>query len=120
MKNKKNIELANYLFSILKSNRMVMFSWGFNSPSVIENGLMFKVEGFLHQGTVRVVLDEGKDLFEIQLISNKNELIKTIEDVYFDQLVGVIDSNVERVSNYDEVVKNTYRYDSSNSVEKNN
>ena len=46
---------------------MVMWSWGFNSPKAIANGLSFKVQGFKFKGTVEVVYNEGTDLFDISL-----------------------------------------------------
>ena len=37
------MEMAKYIMQILRSQLMVMWSWGFNSPIAIENGLRFKV-----------------------------------------------------------------------------
>lgn len=102
------MEMAKYILSILKTNMPVIFSWGFNSPVVLENGLRFNVNGFKHKGKVAVLYDEGKDLFNIQILSFKNEVIETIEGVYFDQLIEVIDSRVEFVENYNEAVKAKY------------
>ncbi len=39
--------------------------------------------GFRHTGMVQVILDEGKDLFEIHLIPDSEGERKIIEDVYF-------------------------------------
>lgn len=73
-------------------------SWGVNPESmkVIEGGLEFHCQGFKHAGKVQIVLDEGKDLFEVHLISENGEKIKTIEDVFLDNLVSVIDENIEK------------------------
>ena len=102
--------MANYIFSILKSNRMVMWSWGFSNPMAIANndGLIFKVNGFKHKGFVKVLYNEGKDLFEVILLDNRKMESHRIDDVYIDSLVDVIDGAVERTSDYAERVKNEY------------
>lgn len=102
------MEMANYILSILKHQSMVVFSWGFNSPTALSNGLMFKVQGFIFKGWVKVVYNEGSDLFDITLLSYKMEIQKEIEGVFFDELVNVIDSNVEKVRDYENRVKQEY------------
>lgn len=99
--------MANYIMQILRSYAMVVFSWGFNNPTAIENGLRFKVQGFKFKGTVEVEYNEGTDLFDIRLIQN-GKVVETIEDVYLDSLVDVIDNHVEKVDNYKQRVINTY------------
>ena len=86
---------------------MVVFSWGFNAPTAIANGLRFKVQGFKFKGTVEVVYNEGTDLFEVKLIKN-GKVVETIEDVYLDSLVDVIDYRVEKVDDYKERVEAEY------------
>lgn len=98
------MELANYIYSIIKSSPIVMFSWGFNSPIAIKNGLRFKVNGFKHQGWVSVVYNEGTDLFEVSLIKN-GKVVKEVEDVYVDMLISLIDGLVERSETYKEDVE---------------
>jgi len=44
---------------------MTVWSWGFNSPVFIQNGLQFKVQGFIFQGVVQIRYNEGTDLFDI-------------------------------------------------------
>lgn len=101
--------MAEYILQILRSQLMVVFSWGFHRPTALPNnvGLSFMVEGFKYQGEVRVIYNEGADLFEVHLDNGCVE-----EDIYADQLVGVIDSMVERTDNYAETVTNTYKLSS--------
>ena len=103
-----NKEMAEYIYSILRSNLNVMWSWGLNKPTIVENGLKFKVQGFIFRGWVHVIYNEGSDLFDIKLVTIKNIEKKSIEGVFFDQLIEVIDENVEHVKNYEEVVKKMY------------
>ena len=86
---------------------MVVFSWGFNTPTAIANGLRFKVQGFKFKGTVEVEYNEGTDLFEVKLIKN-GKVVETVEDVYLDSLVDVIDYRVEKVDNYKERIEAEY------------
>ena len=102
------MEMAKYILSILKSQLMVVWSWGFNSPTALSNGLKFKVQGFIHKGWVVVNYNEGTDLFDIAFLSSKMEIKKEIEGVFFDELVDVIDFNVEKVNDYDNRVKQEY------------
>lgn len=92
------MEMAQYILSLLKTNLTIVFSWGFHRPTTIENGLKFMVKGFKFEGCVSVVYDEGMDLFNITLTNRSYS--ETIEGVYADSLVEVIDFHVERTSNY--------------------
>ena len=100
--NDYNLELAKYIWSILKTQITIFMSWGVEPKSmkVIEKGLEFHCQGFKHTGKVQIVLDEGKDLFEVHLISENGEKVKTIEDVFLDKLISVIDENIEKTEDY--------------------
>lgn len=101
------MEMAKYIMSILRTQLMVVWSWGFNSPIAVKNGLRFKVQGYKFRGVVEVVYNEGKDLFDVSFIK-ANKVIKSVEDVYFDMLVDVIDNYVEKTSDYKKRVKQQY------------
>lgn len=102
--------MAKYILSILRMELMVVFSWGFHSPMALpdDGGLAFKVDGFKHRGWVFVKYNDGKDLFDVELRDNAMTIIRVIENVYFDQLVTVIDNAVEHTENYEEQVKELY------------
>lgn len=102
------MEMAAYIMSILKSQLMIVFSWGFNSPVAIENGLKFKVQGYKHKGTVIVKYVEGIDLFSVSTYSKDGVMKETRTDVFFDELVSVIDNMVEIVPDYKERVSKDY------------
>ena len=102
------MEMAKYIMQILRTQSMIVMSWGFNSPVALPNGLKFKVQGYLHRGWVEVTYNEGRDLFEVRTINKDGSVKQEVEDVYFDCLVNVIDGLVERCSNYHEKVKETY------------
>ena len=105
-----NKEMANYIFSIFRSNPFVVMSWGINlaSINIVEVGVKFHVQGFIHTGYVQVVLNEGEDLFEVTLISEEGETLKTIEHIFVDNLICVIDSAVEKCENYQERISQEY------------
>ena len=91
--------------TILRSQLMVVFSWGFNSPKRLpdDKGLRFNVEGFKYRGVVEVIYNIGSDLFEVHLSDGTK-----VEDVYLDNLVEVIDSLVEKTLNYEQRVQQEY------------
>ena len=103
------MEMAKYILSILRTELMVVFSWGFNSARVIENGLAFQVQGFKHKGRVEVKYDEGWDLFIVRTINRDGTVKEEQDGVYADGLVSVIDGMVERTEDYSSRVRNHYR-----------
>ena len=105
-----NVRLAKYIWTILTSYPIILMSWGIDSKTVrtIELGLEFHCQGFKHRGLVRVTLNEGEDLFEVSLIDENGEIVNTIESVFCDNLVAVIDSAVEKCENYEERISQEY------------
>ena len=102
------MEMANYIMQILRTQLGIVFSWGFHNPKAIDNGLKFRVQGYLHTGWVEVLYNEGRDLFEVRTINKDGSVKQEVEDVYFDCIVDVIDGLVERCKHYNEKVKETY------------
>lgn len=105
--------IANYIREILLSQLMVVFSWGAHNFQSLgeseegEGGLLFNVNGFKHQGQVKIMLN-WLDLFDVYLLNEDGCLKKKIEDVYIDSLIEVIDCAIEKVDNYEECVKREY------------
>lgn len=93
--------------TILKTQLMVVWSWGFHQPVAIENGLQFKVQGYKFKGVVEVAYNEGRDLFDVRFLK-ANKVVNTIEGVFFDMLVDTIDDFVEKTSDYEQRVKKQY------------
>ncbi len=100
--------MAKYIMRILRSQLMVMWSWGFNSPIAIKNGLRFKVQGFKFKGIVEVVYNEGWDLFDVSFIK-AGKTIDKVEGVYLDTLVETIDLYVEKTADYEQRVRAEYQ-----------
>ncbi len=100
--------MAKYIMQILRSQLMVMWSWGFNSPIAIEDGLRFKVQGFKFRGIVEVKYNEGWDLFDVSFIK-AGKVVEAIEGVYIDTLVSVIDNYVEKTPDYEQRVREEYQ-----------
>ena len=92
--------------TILRSQLMVVFSWGFHSPKRLpdDKGLRFNVEGFKYRGVVEVIYNIGSDLFDVVLPNTGTK----VEDVYLDNLVELIDSLVEKTLNYEQRVQQEY------------
>ncbi len=102
----RNLELANYIWEILKTRIEIIMSWGIDpgQAKVIECGMEIHVQGFIHTGFVQITLNEGTDLFEIKLLSEERELVKFIDGVYLDCLVKTLDENIEKCENYEQRV----------------
>ena len=104
-------ELAMYIWQILTTQMTIIMSWGIDPSKarVIENGIELHVQGFLHTGFLQITLNEGADLFEITLLSEKRETVKFIDGVYLDCLVDTIDREVEKCDNYEQRVSEYLR-----------
>ena len=89
--------MAEYIMQILRSQLVVVFSWGFNTPMRLpdDKGLRFLVNGYLHQGAVEVIYNAGADLFVVNTLNADGSIKQQVEDVYLDCLVNVIDKMVE-------------------------
>ncbi|MBO7300337.1 MAG: hypothetical protein J6U53_02890 [Tidjanibacter sp.] len=100
--------MAEYILQILRSQLMVVFSWGFHCPTALpdDRGLSFLVDGFKYKGEVQVIYNEGVDLFEVVLTNTGDR----VEDVYLDCLVNVIDGMVERCADYQSRVEAEYGF----------
>lgn len=105
-----NLKIAEYIFEIFKSNLPVVWSWGIDPASiqVIDWGVKFHVQGFKHKGYVLVVYNEGEDLFEVSLISENDQIVKTTEHIFLGDLISVIDDAVEKTDNYSERICQEY------------
>ena len=73
--------MAKYILSILRTQPIVVFSWGFHNACALPNGLKFSVSGYLHQGLVEVAYNEGADLFEVHLDNGRVKQQMCIGDV---------------------------------------
>ena len=103
------MNMANYILRILKSRIFIILSWGFNSPIRLENGLKFKVQGYIHSGWVEVLYNEGNDLFDVCTLNPDGTVKRKETDVYLDCLVDVIDGMVERTEDYKKRVEQDYK-----------
>ena len=103
--------MARYIWRVFQHS-VIPLSWGicFASVRTLENGTEFHVHGYKMRGYVKVEYDEGSDTFTVTLTPDdtlKNRI--TIENVYFDNLIPVIDENVEYCENYETKVRQWLR-----------
>ena len=111
-------EIAGYILSIFRTNPFVVMSWGINPATItiVDVGVRFHVQGFIHTGYVQVVLNEGEDLFEVTLISEEGETLNKIEHIFVDNLISVIDDAVEKCENYQERISQEYGITTGNEL----
>lgn len=84
----------------------VVLSWGVSKKCCTTYNemptLMLKVSALVHKGWVYISLNEDKDVYEVRLMNTKNECIKTVDEVYCDQLGETIDQLIEKPSSMTE------------------
>ena len=98
MANKLTTDMSRYIWHILTLDPYIPMSWGIDLESLESDNtsLEFHVQGFIHTGNVRITYIEGADVFQVTLYGEDGELKETINDVYNDNLVSVIDEKVEK------------------------
>ena len=98
MANKLTTDMSRYIWHILTLDPYIPMSWGIDLESLESDNtsLEFHVQGFVHTGNVRITYIEGADVFQVTLYGEDGELKETINDVYLDNLVSVIDEKVEK------------------------
>lgn len=106
-----DVELAKYIWSILKSRLPVLMSWGvdLDTMKVIDRGLQFHVQGFILTGNVVIVYNEGTDYFDVVFHRDDSpEEVQSYSNVALDELVDLIDSEVEKTADYEKKFSDTY------------
>ena len=79
----------------------VIMSWGVSKriATVYQDKatLALRVSGVLHKGWVYISLDEGRDCYVVTFLSaDKKKVVSVHDEVYCEDLSGLIDSLVER------------------------
>lgn len=106
--NREDEIMARFILDILRTDLKKVFSWGFQYPRIIKNGLRAYVAGFLYEGYIEIKYNRGKDLFEVYTFNEDGSVKDNVEDVYLDSLVNVVDDLVERCENYEQRVHELY------------
>ena len=107
-----DVEIARYILDILSSKPNVFMSWGVDPETMrpCKCGMQFHVQGFKHTGLVRITLNEGADLFEVTLLSDSGEAVKTMDSVFLDTLISTVDEAVEKTDDYDKTLCDTHPF----------
>ena len=86
------------------SGEIIIGSWGAHDwMAMDENTLQFKVQGHHFKGHVRIAYDEDYDLYDIHFGHWKHHQwhnLSTIESVYCDEMIYLIDDKVEYIDQY--------------------
>lgn len=101
---KFNSDAAKYIYYLLSLDPYLPMSWGAEDFEESTDSLEFHVNGFLHQGRVRVTYIEGADLFQATLYNEEGELTETINDLYIDILTETLDQKIEKAEGYEQKI----------------
>ena len=97
---------------LLANHFSTIGSWGAHGWAATSyNTLSFKVDGHHFKGTISIILDEALDLYEIHFFDNhtissllknpkQSKKFSSMTGIYYDQLVGLIDENIELIDAY--------------------
>ena len=90
---------ATILTQITADPARLCDSWAMEYPAAIlwegRAGLIFRVNALQHRGNVLVLLDEGRDLYDIRTLNDKSETMQERRAIFCDDLAAQIDEMVE-------------------------
>ncbi len=82
----------------------LLMAWGArNFVNFFDKGLLFRVSGFKHKGYVLITLS-GNDTYTVNLLNMKCDVVKTMDEIYWDELTEKIDEAIELTKNYEKDV----------------
>ena len=85
---------------VLSHNKTIFWSWGVRDFKNYSNKVLrFTVSGHHHKGHVYITVN-GNDLYDVYLTSNQGNIRDTYTDIYFDDLVEIIDNRIEKIKDY--------------------
>jgi hypothetical protein len=86
--------------NLLNTQRIKLWSWGANGyTNCFNKALKFKVQARRHKGYIYITVN-GNDLYDIYLVSTHGNLIKEYIDIFFEDVVDIIDNEIENVKEY--------------------
>lgn len=92
-----NKTIANTIWNQMKTIDMnLVMCMGVTKLMVVERGLQFKVNGLKFRGLVEIYLNAG-DTYDISFMTPRSKnIVKIYKDVYFDQVMPLLEDVVER------------------------
>jgi hypothetical protein len=85
---------------VLKHKIFIYFSWGVSKVANFEHkAMVLKVNARRHKAYVVITL-AWNDTYSVYLLKTNGEVKKEFKEVYFDQLVEIIDNEIERIPEY--------------------
>lgn len=106
-------KIARYILDIIIYEPSLPMSWGMEDPKSVYidkmPGLEITVTGFIHQGQVQILLNEGSDTFEIRLINPDGTEKSRTTNVCIQELASTIDRLVEKTEDYENRITQEYQ-----------
>lgn len=83
------------IYHLLKSQILIQFEWGYKDPHSLYNGMSFKVNGIIFQGTVKIRVQSEDELLTVYFINEDNEQVRKICGVTDNDLVPILRANID-------------------------
>ena len=90
------IEFVNTIKGLQKVQSWGAYNWGIYVKNHV---LRFTVQGHHHKGHVYIAVN-GMDTFNVYYTTNRDNIVDTVEGIYIDEIIDVIDRRVERLESY--------------------
>lgn len=81
--------MYNYLLSLLLENEDVIYSWGFNNPIPIYDGILFSVAIRGEKNFIKIVFDDSTGIYNIAVLTKNMKTLMEFSDVLDWGIVGI-------------------------------
>lgn len=90
---------AKETIELIYINPVIPWSWGTEAIHASEQALLLHVQAHRHTGFILIAL-AWDDTYTVHLVSEDGEIIETMSEIYFDDLVAEIDKRIEWIEDY--------------------
>lgn len=78
------------LYHHLRTNILIQFSFGFNSPKLIAYGLQFCVNGLAFEGLIKIRLNRLNGTYVIFMVNKQGQQVRKMWDIELDGLIPTL------------------------------
>ena len=75
------------IYHHLRTNILIQFSFGFNSPKLIAYGLQFCVDGLAFEGLIKIRFNRENGTYIIFMVNKQGQQVRKMWDIELDRLI---------------------------------
>ena len=83
------------IYHHLRTNILIQFSFGFNSPKLIAYGLQFCVDGLAFDGLIKIRFNRENGTYIIFMVNKQGQQVRKMWDIELDRLIPTLQRNID-------------------------